>query len=285
MSTQLSFDGISKVQTAVSRIQAFVPPEGYYLAFSGGKDSQVLYHLAELAGVPFDAHYNVTGLDPPELVYFIRKHYPKVIFEYPGITMWRLIPKKMMPPTRIVRYCCAELKERGGMGRFVMTGVRWAESVRRKQKRALVEVNGRSANLLMLNSDNDESRRLIESCTRKGKHVLNPIIDWTTSNVWDFLLERKIPYCSLYDEGFTRLGCIACPMGGEKQMKFELVRYPAYRQMYLRAFERMLANRAAHGLPVRLWSNAEEVMTWWVQRRGYSAKQIDGQMAFGEELW
>ena len=52
------------------------------------------------------------------------------------VTMWNLIPRKLIPPTRLVRYCCAELKEGGGKGRFIATGVRWAESAARRKNRA-----------------------------------------------------------------------------------------------------------------------------------------------------
>ena len=124
---------------------------GYYLAFSGGKDSVVIKALADIAGVKYDAHYNVTSVDPPELVQFIREYYKDVKWEYPRYkdgtraTMWNLIPKKKMPPTRIVRYCCEKLKEGGGEGRFVVTGVRWAESAKRKTNRAGLEKERKKA--------------------------------------------------------------------------------------------------------------------------------------------
>ena len=118
---QLSFgtDGEfrDKVEIAIERLKAFCPEDGYYLAFSGGKDSQCVYHLAKMAGVKFDAHYNVTSVDPPELVRFIRKNYPDVKFEHQmnkdGIpyTMWNLIAEQLMPPTRLARFCCEKLKE------------------------------------------------------------------------------------------------------------------------------------------------------------------------------
>lgn len=145
---QLNFNGKDKVDIAIERFKAYEPDEGYYLAFSGGKDSVVIKALADMAGVKYDAHYSVTGIDPPELVRFIKDEHPDVVFDIPKdkdgkrITMWSLIPKKKMPPTRIVRYCCAELKERGGEGRFCVTGVRWAESVRRKNSRNLAEIQG-----------------------------------------------------------------------------------------------------------------------------------------------
>lgn len=135
---QLDFNGLDKVDKAIMRLKTYEPAEGYYLCFSGGKDSCVIKALADMAGVKYDAHYSVTSVDPPELVRFIKENYPGVIFEYPRdkdgnrITMWNLIPKKKMPPTRIARYCCAQLKENGGKGRLKITGVRWAESSRRK---------------------------------------------------------------------------------------------------------------------------------------------------------
>lgn len=117
---QLDLNGNDKVDKAIMRLKAYEPPEGYYLCFSGGKDSVVIKALADMAGVKYDAHYNVTSVDAPELVRFIKDEYPEVEFEYPRYkdgtraTMWNLIPKKKMPPTRVARYCCAELKEKSG---------------------------------------------------------------------------------------------------------------------------------------------------------------------------
>lgn len=136
---QLNFQGVDKVEVAVKRIQTFEPPEGYYLAFSGGKDSVVVKALCDMAHVKYDAHYNITTVDPPELVRFV-KSFPDVKMEHSRykdgsiVTMWNLIPKKKLPPTRIARYCCDYLKERAGEGRFVITGVRQAESARRKNR-------------------------------------------------------------------------------------------------------------------------------------------------------
>ena len=141
---QLDIYGTDKVEKAIMRLQTYEPPEGYYLCFSGGKDSVVIKALADMAGVKYDAHYNISSVDPPELVRFIKDKHPDVIFEYPRdkdgkvITMWNLIPQKSMPPTRIVRYCCAYLKENGGKGRLKVTGVRWAESTRRKKSHSEV---------------------------------------------------------------------------------------------------------------------------------------------------
>lgn len=137
---------IDKVQIAIERYRAFEPPEGYLVEFSGGKDSGCILELAKMAGVKFRAEYNVTSVDPPELVQFIKDKYPNVKRNVPldkdgkPITMWNLIPKKLIPPTRICRYCCAELKESQGKGEFVVTGVRKAESVNRAKNNGIVKI-------------------------------------------------------------------------------------------------------------------------------------------------
>ena len=165
-----------KVKDALDMLREFEPEDGYYLAYSGGKDSTVLLDLARRSGVKFDAHYNLTTVDPPELVYFIRTQ-PDVIIESPGKTMWELIVEKRMPPTRHVRYCCEVLKERGGVDRRTLTGVRRAESSRRSK------------------------RQQVERCTKYGsKTYIHPIFHWSDEEVWQYIRERELPYCSLYDE-------------------------------------------------------------------------------------
>jgi phosphoadenosine phosphosulfate reductase len=223
------------------------PKEGYYLAFSGGKDSVVIYRLAEMAGVKFDAHYRITTADPPELVKFIRTQYPTVKQDKSKDTMWTLIPKKMMPPTRMARYCCAVLKETGGDGRVVVTGVRKAESPKRSKY------------------------RVVNACMKKSKVTIHPILNWTDDEVWGFIHAEDIPYCELYDEGFKRLGCIGCPLTNGKIQRKEFTRWPKFKDAYLRAFGRMLDEQKKRGrdrnVPGRIhWRTPEEVMEWWLSR-------------------
>ena len=240
------FSGKDKTEIAIDRLQAFCPPEGYYLAFSGGKDSVVIIDLAERSGVKYDAHYNITGIDPPELYYFIRDNFPKVERHRPETTIWNLIVKKMMPPTRRVRYCCEYLKERGGQGRRVVTGVRWSESARRGK------------------------RRIVEACF-KNDHTfyVNPIIDWSDEDVWGYIRNNNLKYCSLYDEGFKRLGCIGCPMARKKGRTKEFSRWPAYEKKFRNAFNvlatsniRRLGDDCAAG---KRWKNGDEMFDWWMQ--------------------
>lgn len=266
---QLNLYGKDRVEVAIERIKLFEPKEGYYLAFSGGKDSIVVKALMDMAGVKYDAHYLITSVDPPELVYFIKEQHPDVIRDYPRdkdskvITMWNLIARKMIPPTRIARYCCASLKESQGEGRFCVTGVRKAESARRAATRAGLELSdtktGRRERYDVDNADDE----MMHTCQLKRQRVLNPIIDWSTEDVWEFIHEYNVPYCCLYDEGFTRLGCIGCPMGGSKCQTMEFKRYPKYKALYLKAFKKMLNNRPE---AMRNFETPEQVMDWWLQQ-------------------
>ena len=254
-------------------------PAGYYLAFSGGKDSLVIYHLAKMAGVRFKAHYHLTTVDPPELVHFIRRNYPDVIIDYPPITMWNLIIKKQLPPYRNARYCCSVLKETGGEGRFVITGVRWQES-RKRESRGAVEVLGSRKPDLILNNNNEESRRIIENCQMKGKRLINPISSWTENEVWLFIYSQKIAYCELYDCGFRRLGCIGCPLASIKNREWEFKRYPKYREAYIRTFDQMVEVRRAAGKSDGNWNSGEAVFNWWMYGNPKQEKQVEGQMEF-----
>lgn len=111
---------------------------------------------------------------------------------------------------------------------------------------------------MVLNNDNDESREIIDSCYKMRKTVINPIIDWDDSEVWEFIKRFNVPYCELYDKGFKRIGCIGCPMS--THIKEELEQYPIYKRNYLKAFERMLKNYEGE----TTWKTPEDVMKWWL---------------------
>lgn len=254
----------AKVLLAETRLKRFEPADGYWLAFSGGKDSQAVYHLALSVGVRFEAHFNLTTADPPELVRFIRERYPEVVMDRPAESMWRLIARKRMPPTRLVRYCCSHLKERGGSGRVVLTGVRWAESSNRRRRRGLIELNAYTKQTIVMNNDSGGVLMLYRETPIASKHVVNPIVDWNTEEVWAYLDSIGVQRCSLYDEGLKRLGCIGCPQGDSRQMRWEFERWPKYRAAYIRAFEAMLEGRRRDGLPTQ-WETGEEVMSWWLR--------------------
>lgn len=252
--TYQTLDGetVDRVAVSIARLREFEPPEGYYVAFSGGKDSIVTLDLVRRAGVKHDAHFNLTTVDPPEVVAFIREHYPDVELNRPRMSMFELIVKKRMPPTRLIRYCCAELKERGGHGRYVVTGIRWEESNKRR------------------------TRRMVEVCQMDTTKVfLHPIIDWRSEDIWEYIRSRGLAYPSPYDEGYTRIGCIMCPMQGPKGMAKDAEKYPRHYRAYVRAFDRMLDAIRARNQEVRLdWQNGEEVMSWWITGKQFDRETV-----------
>ena len=236
-----------------------------------------------MAGVKYDAHYQLTSVDPPELVQFVKSHKDVIIDsnKYPDdyknsklagkqITMWNLIPEKGMPPTRIARYCCEALKESAGHDRFVMTGVRKAESLKRSHRGGLELAEKKSHRMTNYDPDNP-TPEMFYHCQTWTRKVLNPIIDWTTEEVWEFIHEFNVPYCKLYDEGFKRLGCIGCPMAG-KHREYEFERYPKFKQAYIRAFDRLAEVNKSKGKTnmeayETKWRDGESIFKWWMQNK------------------
>lgn len=274
-------------QTAIQRIRAASDMSLHYykaplvVTTSGGKDSSVCVALAERAGVPFEVMHNHTSVDDPETVYFIRSEFKRLeekgikctinfpIYKGERVTMWSLIPQKLMPPTRLVRYCCAVLKERGGSGRFITTGVRWAESRARRKNRGIYEASPADKNKrVILNNDNDERRRLFETCTLRAKRTCNPIIDWSDSDVWDYITSEKLPINPLYGCGLMRIGCIGCPMAGTARRQKDFLRRPTYKTAYIRAFDRMLEERKRRGKMKGSWRagyTGVDIYHWWME--------------------
>lgn len=116
---------------------------------------------------------------------------------------------------------------------------------------------------MVLNLDNDESRRAVEYCFRTTTTLINPINDWTDDDVWDFLHHYGCRSNPLYECGRRRIGCVGCPLQGEKGMKAEFEKYPKIRDNYIRAFGKMLKVREEYGKPVENWQSGVDVLRWW----------------------
>ena len=237
------FGVINKERQAIDFLKDIEPPEGFYLAFSGGKDSIVIKKLVELSAVKYDAYYNVTTIDPPDLVYFVRKHHPNVKWNRPEQPLLRKMLDKGFPPLRRQRWCCELYKENGGAGRKIITGIRRAESNRRAK------------------------RKSVEFCFKdKSKIYINPILNWTDEDVWEFIQKYNLPYCSLYDEGWKRIGCLFCPVSGKHRL-VEAQRYPNYVKLFIKAFQRLYEHRKAVGRELRNWKNGTDFFWWWLNEK------------------
>ncbi len=245
------FTGETIVEKAILRLREFEPEAGYYLAFSGGKDSSCIKALADLAGVKYDAHYNATTLDPPELVRFIKRTHPDVAFIKPKRKLVDAFVYHRFPPTRRIRWCCRDLKEGGGKGRTVVLGIRWAESSSRSK------------------------RKMVEQCyTDTSKKYLNPIIDWSDEDVWWFIRKYDIPYCELYDEGHTRLGCVICPMATKRQRRADAKRWPHMERHWRRAFQAMWDAGPKTRPDWGKFKTVDDIWNWWFNDlHGYKADE------------
>lgn len=291
---------MDNVDMAIARLQQasdmslLLYDQPLVITISGGKDSSVILDLAGKAGIPYEVQHSHTTADAPETVRFVRSEFArlesagiKCIYSLPvykgeRTSMWSLIPQTRIAPTRTTRYCCSVLKEQNCTDRYIVTGVRWAESARRKASRAPHEIQHRSKDktVLMLSMDSDEDRRTFETCQLKGKRICNPIVDWSDDDVWDYLQAERVDVNPLYEEGWKRVGCVGCPMSGKHRYK-EFARWPKYKTMYLHAFDRMLKAREAAGMNNQgVWGGTVEgVWHWWMEDG-----VLPGQMTmFGED--
>lgn len=215
------------VQRSVMLLRTHAPANGepYYGCFSGGKDSVCIKELARIAEVPVVWHYNVI-MDPPEVMRFIKEHHPDVQWLYSKHgPFFRRMREKLIVPTRFRRWCCTEYKHtRGPKGCTRILGIRVEESSRRAQR--------------------------YTSCVMPkaaGRHEVYPIRLWTIANVWQFIRSRNLPYCSLYDEGFERLGCVGCPLGTPRNRRAEFARWPRYEAQWRAACDFVVSERARLG--------------------------------------
>lgn len=253
---------VELLQKAEKIALSYDAEQGYYLAFSGGKDSQALYHMAQLAGVKFQGHMNLTSVDPPEVIRFVKNNYPEVELIKPKKSIFQIAIERQILPTMRVRWCCEEYKEMAGAGKVTLIGIRKAESARRA-KRNEVEISSRkfSGDLEALEAYRQEQRakRARRQSKEKGVNITNadeektlgcihgkesllisPIIHWAEQDVWEFLNDVvSVSHCSLYDEGWHRIGCIGCPMSSFKQKTLENERYPHVKRGWLRAIKKI----------------------------------------------
>lgn len=239
--------GKTKVETSIARIRSFCTGKKTLVAFSGGKDSQCCYHLCEAAGIDFDAQYSVTRFEPPELIQFIRANYKDVTFRH---AYKRSLVEEIGDfglPNRWFRWCCdAKHKKTPGYD-IAVIGVRAAESARRAN------------NWRIFGQKRDRS------------FYVCPIFDWTDADVWEYLNGLGVPHCKLYDEGFTRIGCVCCPLAPTK-MRRDAARWPKTANMlylgHCKNWDKAVAagGKTTRGKPYRMleWGTPRASFEHWL---------------------
>ncbi|MBQ5512366.1 MAG: phosphoadenosine phosphosulfate reductase family protein [Bacteroidales bacterium] len=241
---------------------ALNPEDGYFVGFSGGKDSQVLLDLVKRAGVKYKAHYNVTTIDPPENVRFIRQYYPEVHFIHPRQTFIKMIEKRGLP-TIFHRFCCEELKEKTGAGNVVLTGVRADESTKRSQYNEVAIKSNRVEHADRLKKHTIEEIEQNEHRCIKGKDAIMvyPILNWTETEVWQYIADNNLPHNPCYNIA-GRVGCMFCPFANKRQIEFYEQKYPKYKDAIMKHLRIYLANN-----PRTTNMGADEYYDWWKSKK------------------
>ena len=288
-----------------SELSQYYYNEPIIISYSGGKDSDVMLDIARHCLKPseFAVGYSNTTVDAPETYQHIRAVFKELEEEgiktigrqptYKGepTSMYKLIPEKRMPPTRLVRYCCEILKEGSWGSNITCVGVREDESQGRKG-RDIFAVLGKKKNYYSpdhvkaqfenskedqkeLNHGNNEvdayDCKVIENLKKNKNIVVSPIYKFTENDVLRYIILRDVRINPLYNQGFKRVGCIGCPLAGDAGRKRELARYPKYKNMYIRAFDNMLRVRKERGLKDENWKTGLDVYRRWI---GEDPKQI-----------
>ena len=247
------------------------PENGFYLAFSGGKDSQALYHIAKMAGVRFKAHMNLTSIDPPEVIRFVKKFYPDVELIKPKMSIYDMALKKHMLPTRVMRWCCAEYKEMSGGGKVTLIGIRNSESARRAKRKEVSTEIKRKRTEESFDQWSKHEEKMVACVGGKDKILISPIINWTERDVWEFLNSNNIPHCSLYDEGYKRIGCILCPMSNRKQKIKDCKRFPHVQHKWIQTIQKLIdAGYINHN-----FQEAEFGFKWWISEKSFDEFYAD----------
>lgn len=215
-----------------------------HIAFSGGKDSVVIYGLVKKLHPNMEAVYRCTTVDPPELLPFIKKEYPEVKIHMPEKGMFKLIEKKGLP-TRLSRWCCEILKENHNSDVFV--GIRSEESIKRRDRDYIQCVGNGS----------------------KTHSVINVIYDWTEIDVINYIKENnlKVPALYTWNGGkLKRIGCVGCPLASYKNRIEEFKTYPKFFNAYRKAIKKGMDANPQWKLTKLTTNDCNIAMEWWMSR-------------------
>lgn len=225
-----------------------------HLAFSGGKDSIVLFDLAKGSGIEFEAFYANTTIDPRGTKKFIRENYPSVRILQPQKSFFQLVEKKGFP-TRLNRYCCTELKEYASVGKNVLMGVRKAESRQRSQ------------------------RKKIHKDTRpwqKGAVHIYPLLDWTDADIWLYIQQKNLKVAPAYYNGFSRLGCVGCPLVyNSSKREQELNANPQIKKALIKNITRGMAKNPQWKITILSGGDGNIAYNWWLSGKTMQEYFID----------
>lgn len=216
---------------------------------------------------------NLTSVDPPEVIRFVKKNYPDVELIKPRMSIYEMAKKKGCLPTRLVRWCCEEFKEMSGAGKVTLIGIRKSESVRRSKRNEIETGDRKFSGTFDQWSEHQE--KMVTCVGGKDKILVSPILYWTEKDVWDYLKRMHIPYCELYDKGYKRIGCIMCPMSNYKQNVKEMRKWPHVARGWKKAIEWLIENKWNKTTHL---SDPEMAFKWWISKKSFKEFYADEVM-------
>lgn len=203
---------------------------------------------------------NLTSVDPPEVIRFVKKEYPDVELIKPKMSIYDMAKKKHLLPTMRFRWCCAEFKETSGAGKVTLIGIRREESARRAKRQEVSTTIKGKRNEETFDQWSEHEEQMVTCVGGKDKILVSPIIYWTERDVWEFLNSSNIPHCELYDHGYTRIGCICCPMSQYRQKIKEIKRWSHVKRNWIKAIQWLIDN----GYTDYNFTDAETGFRWWI---------------------
>lgn len=232
-----------KVSQAVNLLQVCYKAAGEPLevAYSGGKDSDVILELAKMSGIEYRAIYKNTTIDPPGTIKHVLEN--GVEIRRPKESFFSLM-KRIGYPHRFRRFCCAVLKEYKVLDNSVM-GIRKCESLKRAKRY----------------TEPTECR--IYGSKKNHVNAIYPILDWSDEDELEFIEDRGIKLHPLYyrEDGSIdmtkRLGCMCCPLAYYRKRLREFKQYPNMVKAYLRCGNEYLKSHAEHKIG-KQYSNVYE---------------------------
>lgn len=216
---------------------------------------------------------NLTSVDPPEVIRFVKKNYPDVELIKPRMSIYEMAKKKGCLPTRLVRWCCEEFKEMSGAGKVNLIGIRKSESTNRKKRNEIETGDRKFSGTFDQWSEHQE--KMVTCVGGKDKILVSPILYWTEKDVWDYLKRMRIQYCELYDKGYKRIGCIMCPMSNYKQNVREMKDFPHVGKNWRKTIEWLIENKWKDK---PLLQDPDMALKWWISKKSFKEFYADEVM-------
>lgn len=220
MDKELSKSLAKKVASSIKLLQSCYESSGapLDLAYSTGKDSDVILKLAQLSGIEYKAIYRSTTIDPPGSM----KHAIEngVEIRRPRKVFFELMRENGFPG-QFYRFCCKYLKEYKIMDHCII-GVRRSESQRRAARYT------------------EPTECKFYGSKKSHIEAIYPILDWTDDDELEFIKVYGIKLHSAYyrDDGSIditrRVGCMCCPLKYHKKRIADFKSHPNMVKAWLR---------------------------------------------------